>query len=74
MLKGCRDPDGFGLLDDIESLIGLGFVACQRYLTRDLRMDEVHEARSSRCGTNHRSGLTVAEILTKPLIIANASG
>jgi hypothetical protein len=28
--RGCGDPDAFGVLDDIESLIGLGFVACQR--------------------------------------------
>ena len=31
--KNVSDPDSFGHLDDLESLTGLGFVACQRYQT-----------------------------------------
>lgn len=31
-----RDPDGIGLLDQIESVVGLGFVASQTYITSRL--------------------------------------
>jgi hypothetical protein len=29
----CPDPDGWGLFDQMDYLAGMGFAACQRYLT-----------------------------------------
>lgn len=31
-ISRCPDPDGFGHLDRLEGIIGLGFVACQQYI------------------------------------------
>lgn len=60
--KGCGDPDAFGVLDDIESLVGLGFVACQRYLTAAYGCTKLTKSTALAVGPTHRSGLTIAEI------------
>jgi len=60
--KGCTDPDAFGVLDDIESLVGLGFVACQRYLTAAYGWMKITKHAALGVGPTHRSGLTIAEI------------
>jgi hypothetical protein len=60
--KGCGDPDAFGVLDDIESLVGLGFVACQRYLTAVYGWMKLTKSMALAVGPAHHSGLTIAEI------------
>ena len=56
----CRT--GLGYFDDIESLIGLGFVACQRYLTATYGWMKFTKHAALAVGPTHRSGLTIAEI------------
>lgn len=45
------DPDGMGLLDQIESVVGLGFVACQNYMTT--RVERRPKAAALGCGPMH---------------------
>jgi hypothetical protein len=61
--KGCGDPDAFGVLDDIESLAGLGFVACQRYLTATYGWMRLTKQAALTVGPKHHSGFTVVEVV-----------
>jgi hypothetical protein len=54
------DPDGSGLLDDFERLVGDGFLRCQLYLVE--RRGPLHGADAYRCGPMHRTRY-VAEII-----------
>lgn len=45
------DPDGLGILDDVENVIGEGFFHCQHYMIH--RKGTVQNAYS--CGTRFRS-------------------
>jgi hypothetical protein len=67
LIKGsdlCPDPDSWGYFDSMEQLTGLGFVACQTYLT-ETRTWFRHESKRSAlaCGPRHESGRTVAQVV-----------
>lgn len=55
------DPDGMGILDAIESITGLGFVACQNYLIA--RRQERRGKAWYELGPQHESGLHIATIV-----------
>jgi hypothetical protein len=59
-IRSSEDPDGFGILDEGEAIIGLAFVACQNYLVaRKKRRPKA----TYNCGPHHHSGLHVAHII-----------
>ena len=59
------DPDAFGIYDEIEYLIGFGFVACQTYLTamasQSAMKGKKHEALS--LGPKHRTGQPMVRLV-----------
>jgi hypothetical protein len=61
--RGCGDPDAFGVFDEIESLVGFGFAACQRYLTATYGWMKLTKGAALAAGPKHRSGLSIAEIV-----------
>ena len=61
--KGCGDPDQFGMLDDFESVAGLGFVACQRYVSATAACMKLAKRDALQAGPKHNSGLTIAEVI-----------
>jgi hypothetical protein len=61
--RGCYDPDQFGMLAEFESVAGLGFVACQRYLSATTGWMKLRKDVALRAGPRHDSGLSVAEII-----------
>ncbi|PZR71847.1 MAG: hypothetical protein DLM73_14975 [Chthoniobacterales bacterium] len=61
--RGCYDADQFGMLDDFESVAGLGFVACQRYLAATLGWMKLTKHIALRAGPKHAAGVSVAEVI-----------
>ena len=61
--KESGDPDAFGVIDDVDSLIGLGFIACQRYLTATCSRLKVPKQVGLTAGPKHSSGMTTAQII-----------
>lgn len=57
------DPDGFGVYDSAEYIIGLGFVACQAYLAAIYGSLQVKKKEALKAGPGHRSGYTIAELV-----------
>jgi hypothetical protein len=61
--KGCDDPDALGVFEELESLLGLGFVACQQYLTRTSSWMKVKKRAALAVGPKHPTGFTIAQII-----------
>jgi hypothetical protein len=57
--ENSDDPDGVGFLDEIESVIGDGFLRCQLYLVE--RRGEGHGGAYA-CGPRHRSNSAIEVI------------
>jgi hypothetical protein len=57
------DPDQLGLFDDGEYLAGLGFVACQRYLSSTFGWKSIEKGEALDTGPKHLRGKTYARIL-----------
>ena len=59
------DPDAFGIFDEMEYIIGFGFVACQTYATavvsRSKFKSKKHEALV--LGPKHRTGQSVIQLI-----------
>lgn len=59
-IGSCEDPDGFGLLDQYEQYLGIGFVICQTFLS------SVHQGKNKgdffSCGPFHSNGQSYAHI------------
>jgi hypothetical protein len=58
----CPDPDSFGIYDEIESIVGNGFVVCQTYMLTRVRNRPKRMA--YKVGPVHSSKLHIAEIIS----------
>jgi hypothetical protein len=56
------DPDGWGLLDRFEYMVGLGFLTCQIYLTEVIG-DRRDADQCRKLGPRHHGGRAYAEIV-----------
>ena len=61
--RASGDSDAFGIFDDIESLVGLGFVDCQRYLTATCGWLKVPKRAALAAGPKHSTGMTTIQII-----------
>ena len=61
--KASGDADAFGIFDDIDSLVGVGFVACQRYLAATCGWLKVPKQVALAAGSKHSTGMTIVEII-----------
>jgi hypothetical protein len=61
--KNSRDPDALGLFDRGEYIIGMGFAACQRYMTSTFGSTIVEKEIALKIGPNHKNGESVAAII-----------
>lgn len=61
--EGCDDPDGFGLLDEMEYITGFGFVACQTYMTAIIGRLRLSKKAALDAGPGHACGVTVAALV-----------
>ncbi|MGD1277274.1 MAG: hypothetical protein ABR964_08630 [Tepidisphaeraceae bacterium] len=61
--KQSADPDSFGIFDSAEGVIGLGFVACQRYLVATCGSVRIDKKLALVRGARHPSGMTIPEII-----------
>lgn len=61
--KATGDSGAFGAFDDIDSLVGLGFIGCQRYLTATCGWLKVPKQVGLAAGPKHSSGMTTAQIV-----------
>src|SRR4051812_20574440 len=55
--------DELGCFDRMEHVVGLGFTACQTYLTATYGFIEVPKSTALLVGPRHRSGRSVAEVV-----------
>lgn len=59
-MQECIDPDSFGLIDEYESMLGIGFAVCQTFLT------SVHQGENKsewfQEGPFHKNGMSYALI------------
>ena len=62
-INQSADPDQEGLLDRSEYLLGMGFVACQRYLTSTYGQHDWQKQPALEIGPHHNCGEPVARIL-----------
>lgn len=58
-----EDPDSFGYFDGAEHLTGLGFVACQTYITAVYGILCVEQPKALSCGPRHRCGNSIVQII-----------
>jgi hypothetical protein len=61
-ITASSDPDGHGLLDQSEYIVGFGFVACQNYLTATATRSGVDKLTALGVGPYHRTGLSFARL------------
>jgi hypothetical protein len=59
----CPDPDSFGIFDQGESTIGLGFAACQQYIAATYGRLRIPKENAIRVGPRHQSGMYTAEVV-----------
>jgi hypothetical protein len=59
-----QDPDAFGIFDRMEHATGLGFVACQTYMTSTYAQAGVRKSEALRLGPQHSSGESVVQAIT----------
>lgn len=57
------DPDTFGYFDSAEHIIGLGFVACQTYMSSTYGYLRIEKKKALSVGPFHSSGQTKAQII-----------
>ena len=57
------DPDSFGYFDRMEHLTGLGFVACQTYMSSICGSLRIEKQKALAIGPMHSSGQTKAQII-----------
>lgn len=57
------DPDAFGIFDQIEYIIGFGFVACQTYATAVVNRSNIEKRKALTLGPMHRTGRSVAQLM-----------
>ena len=57
------DPDSFGYFDRMEHLTGLGFVACQTYMSSICGSLRIEKQKALVIGPMHSSGQTMAQII-----------
>jgi len=57
------DPDAFGYFDSAEHLTGLGFVACQAYMTAVYGVLGVKKKQAMSFGPLHQCGNSIAQIV-----------
>lgn len=57
------DPDSLGYFDRGEYLVGIGFCACQRYLSSTYGPIEIDKAKALKVGPFHEGGLSLATII-----------
>jgi hypothetical protein len=66
-LEQCLDPRGIGLCEDLfdraEGIVGMGFVACQWYLSTTYGCLKIKKPDALKFGPTHPSGLTIAQII-----------
>lgn len=62
-IEYCPDPDGFGLFDRSEQIIGLGFVACQQYITVTRTTIGVPKDEAFNYGPKHKSDSEIVSII-----------
>ena len=62
-IKACDDPDGMGLLDDAEYVLGMGFVAAQRFLTSAYGWHDIPKNTAISAGPRHKGGQSYAKIV-----------
>ena len=66
ILRGWNDAaeaDEFGYFDRAEHIAGLGFVACQAYMTSTYGFMNVEKPKALASGPRHKPGQTVVEII-----------
>lgn len=61
--SGCDDSDVFGHFDRYEYVTGLGFVACQQYVTAILNQQRVARHPALDVGPVHRSGVPMVALI-----------
>jgi len=59
----CTDPESAGLFDEGEYLVGMGFTACQQYLSATYGPLGVKKEAALTVGPHHTSGQTYARLL-----------
>jgi hypothetical protein len=57
------DPDSLGYFDNMEQIIGLGFVACQTYLSSVYSYLKIEKKRALAVGPYHSSGQSKAQLI-----------
>jgi hypothetical protein len=57
------DPDGSGVFESADYLVGLGLVACQGYLAATYGSLRIEKPEALKKGPMHRSGYTIAELV-----------
>jgi hypothetical protein len=62
-IQRCPDPDAFGLFDTAEGVCGLGFAACQQYLTATASGLGLEKSMALPCGPVHSCGDTIVSIV-----------
>jgi hypothetical protein len=61
--KASPDPDAFGTFDEIEYLIGFGFVACQTYATAVASRSKINKRDALALGPKHRTGRSMVQLV-----------
>jgi hypothetical protein len=62
-IVSCSDPDGMGHCDNGEYVVGMGFIACQRYLASTYSPHGMSKNIALRAGPRHIGGETIARIV-----------
>ena len=57
------DPDGFGIFDSIDHVSGLGFAACQQYISSIAGLAGIPKHRAIECPPIHSSGHPVVALV-----------
>ena len=57
------DPDSFGYFDNMEHITGLGFVACQTYMSSVCGFLRIEKQKALAAGPLHSSGRTKVQII-----------
>ena len=61
--RASADSEVFGIFDDIDSLVGLGFVDCQRYLNATCGWLKIPKQVALAAGPKHHTGMTTIQII-----------
>ena len=57
------DPDSLGYFDRGEYIVGIGFCACQRYMSSTYGPIGIEKSKALQLGPNHEGGLSLATII-----------